>query len=30
MTTEVDLSDQDGVIISSAAVDDTVWAQRGA
>jgi len=30
MTTEVDLSDQDGVIISSAAVDDTVWAQQGA
>jgi hypothetical protein len=29
MTTEVDLSNQDGVIISSAAVDDTLWAQQG-
>jgi hypothetical protein len=30
MTTEVDLTDQDGGIVSIAAVDDTFWANSGA
>ncbi len=30
MTTEVDLTDQDGAVLSIAAVDDTFWASSGA